>query len=107
MAVDANVLIFERIREELHKGRSMRSAVDEGFSKALSAIIDSNVTTFLTSLILYFLGTGPIQGFAVTLMIGIFGTLFTAIVVSKAIIEIFITRGTEHFSFGQPKPVKV
>lgn len=103
MAVDANVLIFERIREELDNGRSMRSAIDEGYRKALSAIIDSNVTTFFTGAILYFLGTGPIQGFALTLMIGILGTLFTAIVVTRAIIEIFMTKGVASFDIGQPK----
>ena len=103
MAVDANVLIYERIREELRKGRSMKSAVDEGFSKALTAIIDSNVTTFITGLILFFFGTGPIQGFAMTLMIGILATLFTQIVVSRAMINISISRGATHFNFGQPK----
>lgn len=106
MAVDANVLIFERIREELFKGRSLRSAIDEGFSKAYSAIIDSNVTTALTAMILYFLGTGPIQGFALTLLIGIVGTLFTAIMVSRAVIELSLARGAAHYSFGQPKYVK-
>lgn len=103
MAVDANVLIYERIREELYHGRSLRSAVDEGFSKALTAILDSNITTFITGMILYFLGTGPIQGFALTLMIGILATLFTQIVVSRAIINIFIIRGATHLNFGQPK----
>ena len=103
MAVDANILIFERIREELLKGRSLRSAVDEGFGKALSAILDSNITTFLTGMILYFVGTGPIQGFALTLMIGIFGTLFTGVVVSKKIFEIMLARGMTTFNFGQPK----
>ena len=106
MAVDANILIFERIREELFKGRSLRSAVDEGFSKAYSAIIDSNITTGITAFILYFLGTGPIQGFALTLLIGIFGTLFTGIMVSRAIIELLLARGATKFSFGQPKIVK-
>ncbi|MFH1051469.1 MAG: protein translocase subunit SecD [bacterium] len=106
MAVDANILIFERIREELYKGRSLRSAIDEGFSKAYSAIIDSNITTGITAMILYFLGTGPIQGFALTLLIGIFGTLFTGIMVSRAIIELFIARGATSFNFGQPKVIK-
>lgn len=106
MAVDANILIFERIREELYKGRSLRSAVDEGFSKAYSAIIDSNITTGITAFILYFLGSGPIQGFALTLLIGIFGTLFTGIMVSRAIVEIALARGVTKFSFGQPKIVK-
>lgn len=105
MAVDANVLIYERIREELTKGRSMKSAIDEGFSKALSAILDSNITTFITGLILYYFGSGPIQGFALTLMIGILGTLFTAIMVSRAIIEIIMSGGSTHFGFGQKKIV--
>lgn len=103
MAVDANVLIYERIREELHKGRSMKSAIDEGFSKALSAILDSNITTFITGLILFFFGTGPIQGFAMTLMIGIVATLFTQIVVSRAMINLASSKTNTHFNFGQPK----
>jgi len=105
MAVDANILIFERIREELFKGRSIRSAIDEGFKKALPAILDSNITTFITGLILYFLGTGPIKGFAITLMIGILGTLFTAIMVSRAMLEIRISKGATFVNFGQPKIV--
>ena len=103
MAVDANVLIFERIREELYRGRSIRSAIDEGYSKAMSAIIDSNVTTFLTGLILYFFGTGPIQGFAMTLMIGILATLFTQIIVTRAIIDIMLSRGATTLNIGQPQ----
>ena len=103
MAVDANILIFERIREEIDKGRSLDSAKDEGFSKALSAILDTNITTFITGLILFYFGSGPIQGFAMTLMIGILATLFTAIMVSRAIIEMFLTSGTTKFSFGEPK----
>ncbi len=103
MAVDANVLIFERIREELHHGRSLRASIDVGFRQALNAIIDSNVTTFITGAILYFLGSGPIQGFAVTLMIGIIFTLFTAITVTKAMIEIILSNGGTSFDFGQPK----
>ena len=101
MAVDANILVFERIREELLRGRGFRNAVDEGFSKALSAIVDSNVTTFLTGLILFLLGTGPVQGFALTLMIGIITTFFTAILVSRAMIELMISNGKE-INFGQP-----
>lgn len=103
MAVDANVLIYERVREELEKGRSLRSAIDEGFSKALSAILDSNITTFITGLILYFFGTGPIQGFAMTLMIGIITTLFTAIIISKALFQVTINLVASNISFGQPK----
>ncbi len=106
MAVDANILIFERIREELRKGRSFRSAIDEGFGKAYSAIIDTNITTGITAMILYFLGAGPIQGFALTLLIGIFGTLFTGIMVSRAVIEIALAKGADSFSFGQPKVVE-
>ncbi len=105
MAVDANVLIYERIREELEKGRSIRSAIDEGYTKALSAILDSNITTFITGLILYFFGTGPIQGFAMTLMIGILTTLFTAILISKALFQITLNMGKTNISFGQPKQV--
>lgn len=103
MAVDANVLIYERIREELSKGRTLKSAIDEGFGKALSAILDSNITTFITGLILFYLGTGPIQGFALTLMIGIIGTLFTAIVLTRAMIELTLQFGVERISFGEKK----
>ena len=88
MAVDANVLIFERIREEIFRGRSIRAAVDEGFNKAMSSIIDTNLTTFIVAVVLYYLGSGTIQGFALTLIIGVLGTLFTAVVVTKAIIEL-------------------
>jgi preprotein translocase subunit SecD len=101
MAVDANILVFERIREEMMKGRGFRNAVDEGFRRALTAIVDSNVTTFLTGLILFLLGTGPVQGFALTLMIGIITTFFTAIIVSRAMIELMIANG-KSISFGQP-----
>lgn len=103
MAVDANVLIFERIREELAKGRGLRSSIDEGFSKALSAILDSNITTGITAFILMTLGTGPIQGFATTLIIGIITTLFTGILITRAIIEVMLSNGASEFSFGQPK----
>ncbi len=107
MAVDANVLIYERIREELAKGRSIKSAIDEGFNKALSAILDSNITTFITGLILYFLGSGPIQGFAMTLMIGILTTLFTALVITKALFHTTLNLGLERVSFGERKLQKV
>ena len=102
MAVDANVLIFERIREELARGRSMRSAIDDGFAKAMRAIIDTNLTTFIVAVILYYFGSGPIQGFALTLLIGVLGTLFTGVFVSKALIELFVSK-TGSMSFGQPK----
>jgi len=106
MAVDANVLIFERIREELAKGRSLRSAIDEGFSKALSAIIDGNITTGITAFILLTLASGPIQGFATTLLIGILSTLFTGILITRALIELLLSKGATEFSFGQPKSVQ-
>ncbi len=87
----------------MQKGRSLRSAVDEGYHKAMSAIIDSNVTTFITGIILYYLATGPVQGFAMTLMIGILATLFTQIVITRACIEILIARGAVTINFGQKK----
>jgi len=85
MSVDANVLIFERIREELRTGKTVRSAIDTGYHKAFSAIFDSNATTIITGLILYEFGTGPIKGFAVTMTIGLMANLFTAIVVTREI----------------------
>ncbi len=87
MAVDANVLINERIREEYSVGKTMRAAIDSGYSKAFSAIIDSNITTLITGFILYNFGSGPIQGFALTLIIGIVCSLFTAIIVTRVIVE--------------------
>ena len=87
MAVDANIIIFERIREELGKGASQAGAVKDGFGNALSAILDSNITTILTCLILMYYGSGPIRGFAVTLAIGIVASFFTAIFVSRLLID--------------------
>lgn len=92
MAVDANVLIYERIREELAAGRSARPAVNEGFRHALSAIVDSNVTTLITSFILYQFGTGPVRGFAVTLGIGIIASMFTAIFVTRTFFMLYLDR---------------
>lgn len=94
MAVDANVLIFERIREELRSGKTIRAAIDSGYGHALSAIIDANVTTFLVGIVLYQFGTGPIRGFALTLCIGIISSLFTAFFVTRTIFEL-ITRKSE------------
>jgi SecD/SecF fusion protein len=91
MSVDANVIIFERIREELKTGKTVRSAVDAGFSRALVTILDANITTLITALVLYQFGTGPIKGFAITLSIGIIGSMFSAIVLSKAIFDGVIT----------------
>ncbi len=90
MAVDANVLIFERIREELRLGKSPRAAIDGGYSKALLTIIDANVTTLIAALVLFQFGTGPIKGFAVTLSIGILCSMFTAIFVTRIIYDYFI-----------------
>ncbi|MCX7984971.1 MAG: protein translocase subunit SecD [Bacteroidetes bacterium] len=93
MAVDANVLINERIREELEGGKTLRAAIDAGYSKAFTAIFDSNITTFLTGIILYNFGTGPVQGFALTLMIGIVASMFSAIVITHVIFNIMTERG--------------
>lgn len=87
MSVDANVIIFERIKEELSKGKKIKKAVTDGFNNALSSILDANITTGLTGIILYFFGTGPIKGFAYTLMIGILTSLFTAIFITRLFIE--------------------
>ncbi len=87
MSIDANVLIFERIREELRNGVALREAVSSGYSKAFSSIIDSNVTTFLTAAILYSLGQGPVKGFAITLMIGIGSSFFSAVFITRVIVE--------------------
>ena len=93
IAVDANVLIYERIREELLKGKKQAAAIQDGFSNALSSILDANITTGLTALILFSLGTGPIKGFATTLLIGILTSLFTAIFITRILIEWNMNRG--------------
>ncbi len=95
MAVDANVLIFERIREEMSTGKTMKASIDSGFARANSAIIDSNITTFFTGIILYQFGTGPVQGFALTLMIGIAASLFGALVISRLVLDILVSRGSK------------
>ena len=92
MAVDANVLIFERIREELRAGKTVRTAIDSGYKRAVITIADANITTLITAIVLYQFGTGPIRGFAVTLSIGILASMFTAIVLTKAIFDGVITR---------------
>jgi preprotein translocase subunit SecD len=93
MAVDANVLIYERIREELATGKTIKASIDSGFSKAYSAIIDSNITTFITGIILYQFGTGPVQGFALTLMIGIAASMFSALVIARLIFDFMVAKG--------------
>lgn len=90
MAVDANVLIFERIREEMRLGKSPRASIAGGYSKALSTIVDANVTTLIAALVLFQFGTGPVKGFAVTLSIGIVCSMFTAIFVTRTIYDYFV-----------------
>ncbi len=92
IAVDANVLIFERIREELQHGKTVRLAMDEGFKHAMTAIVDSNVATALTAFILYLVGTGPVQGFAITLIIGIAASMVTAVYVVRTLFLVWIRR---------------
>lgn len=99
VAVDANVLIIERIREEAVTGKTLSAAIDTGYDKAFSAIFDSNLTTFITGLILYQFGTGPVQGFALTLMIGIAASMFSAIVITRVISDVLTARGST-ISFG-------
>ncbi|GAI66989.1 unnamed protein product [marine sediment metagenome] len=90
MSIDANVIIFERIREELSKERAPRSAVDAGYKKALRTILDANITTLIVALILFQFGSGPLRGFATTLSIGILASLFTAIIVTRIIFNLLI-----------------
>jgi preprotein translocase subunit SecD len=92
MAVDANVLIFERIREELRLGKTPRAAIDGGYSKALWTILDANITTLIAAVVLFQFGTGPIKGFAVTLSIGIVASLFTALFVSRVVFEVLLAK---------------
>ena len=92
IAVDANVLVFERIREELDRGKTVRTAIDEGFRHAMSAIVDTSLTTILTAAVLYQYGTGPVRGFAVTLIAGIAASLFTAIFVTKTFYLLWLQR---------------
>lgn len=92
MAVDSNVLIYERIREERRQGRSVIQAIDTGFSKALATIVDSNVTSFIATVVLFWLGTGPVKGFAVTFAIGILTTVFTAFTFTRLLVSIWLRR---------------
>jgi preprotein translocase subunit SecD len=92
MAVDANVLIFERIREEVAIGRTPISAVDAGYSRAITTIIDANVTTLIAAVLLYQFGSGPIRGFAVTLAIGIVTSMFTAIMITRLMVVTWLRR---------------
>ncbi|WP_163328146.1 protein translocase subunit SecD [Desulfurobacterium thermolithotrophum] len=98
MAVDANVIIFERIREELRKGRNLYSAVEAGFSRAWGTIIDANVTTLVAAIVLFQFGTGPIKGFAVTLSLGILSSMFTAVFVTKVLLDVIVKYKSRIFS---------
>ncbi|MGZ3871780.1 MAG: protein translocase subunit SecDF [Mucilaginibacter sp.] len=101
ISVDANVLIYERVREELALGKSLRIAISDGFKHALSSILDSNISTFLTGLILFVFGTGPIQGFAITLMIGIVTSLFCSLLISRLVFEYMLEKGWD-IKFSNP-----
>jgi preprotein translocase subunit SecD len=92
MGVDSNVLVFERIREELRAGKANASAVDVGFDRAFLTIIDTHITTLVSAAFLFLFGTGPVRGFAVTLVIGLLANLFTSIYVSRAIFDWHLTR---------------
>ncbi len=92
MAVDANVLINERIREELRLGKTARAAIDAGYERALPSILDSNITTFLSGIILFQFGSGPIKGFAVTLCIGLVSSVFTAVVGTRLVWDYLLSR---------------
>jgi preprotein translocase subunit SecD len=100
MAVDANVLVFERIREELKTARGPARAIELGYEKALSAIVDANITTFLTATILYVMGSGPVRGFAITLGLGILTSVFTAIFVTRLLVSMWFAR-------RRPKSIEV
>ena len=91
MSIDANVIIFERIREELRKGKTPKAAIDSGYDRALTTIIDANVTTLIASLVLYQFGTGPIKGFATVLFWGILISMFTAVFITRTIFNAYIT----------------
>ncbi len=107
MAVDANVLIFERFKEELRKGKTLRSAMDAGFGRALVTIFDSNITTLMAAAVLFYLGTGPVKGFAVTLALGVVLSMFTAVTVTKFLLRFLIfsniTKNPIFFGIGMGK----
>lgn len=100
MAVDSNVLIYERIREELVGGKPIKTAIEIGYKKALSAILDSHITSIITGIVLYQFGTGPIQGFALTLIIGLIANLFTSIIITRIIFDIITEKGKTQINFG-------
>ena len=107
MAVDANVIIFARIREELAAGKTVQNAIKIGFQKALSAILDGNITTLITGLVLYFMGSGTIKGFSITLMLGIILSMFTALFVTKFLVNVFYALGIQsEKAYGVAKETK-
>ena len=99
MAVDTNVLIYERIREEMKTGKPMLTSLQIGYDKAFSAIIDSHITSIITAVMLWAFGSGPIQGFALTLLFGILSNLFTAIVITHFIFDVLLEKGNK-LNFG-------
>ena len=100
MAVDANVLIFERIREELKRDKTLKASIRSGFSNAFSSVMDANITTFLTGVVLYAFGIGPIRGFAVALMIGIVTSLISALIITRLILDYYANKGGNSINFG-------
>ena len=99
MSIDANVIIFERVREELRKGKTAKSAIESGYNRAITTIVDANVTTLIASLVLYQFGTGPIKGFATVLFWGILISMFTAVYITKTIFSAYTSRrGTTKLS---------
>lgn len=109
MAVDANVLIFERIREEILIGKTIRTAIDAGFRRALTSVMDSNVTTLIAGIVLYYFGIGPIKGFGVTLIIGIIASMITSVIISKYLLKLMvsITGGKNAKLYGVNQEVKI
>jgi protein-export membrane protein SecD len=99
MAVDANVVIFERIKDELRSGKSVGASVNAGFKRALTAVIDSNVTTVIASVVLYFFGTGTIKSFAITLFIGIVISMLTAVTLTKFLLKQIVGFGIKNSAF--------
>ena len=100
VAVDANVLIYERVREEQATGKTLRAAIDAGYAKAWTAIFDSNLITFVTGIILYQFGSGPVQGFALTLMIGIVASIISAVFITRVIFNILTDKYGLKVNFG-------
>jgi preprotein translocase subunit SecD len=95
MAVDANVIIFERIREEIRAGKSLRNAVQAGFNRSRLTILDANITTVIAAVVLLYFGRGPVQGFGVTLAIGIASSVFCALIVTRLLVDLVLARGGE------------